>query len=78
MSFSLFGPLDKNYCVIFYIFTVISFVLMFVGILGGLFVLMKKPKLDYSTVIKAVIIYFNLILTYFIYRLLHTMCIKSL
>ena len=77
MSFSLFGPLDKNYCVIFYIFTIVSFILVCMGVVGGLSVLTTK-RVDYKMAVAGIVIFFNLVLTYFIYRLLHTMCVKSL
>ena len=77
MSFSVFGPLDKSYCVIFYIFTVVSFILVCGGVIGGLSVITTK-RVDYKTSVAGIVIFFNLVLTYFIYRLLHTICIKSL
>jgi hypothetical protein len=74
-----FGPLNKNFCVIFYIFTIISFLAICVAIIGGIGVLIDKPKLlDYKHTIAALLVLFNLTLVYFIYRLFNTMCIKSL
>ena len=77
MGFSLFSPLDKSYCVIFYIFTIVSFILICFALLAGLSVITTK-RVDYKTSVAGIVIFFNLVLTYFIYRLLHTICIKSL
>jgi len=74
-----FGPLNKNFCVIFYIFTVFSFIFICLAVVGGIAVLVKKPKLlDLKNSVASVLALFNLLLVYFIYRLIHTMCIKSL
>ena len=74
-----FGPLNKDFCVIFYVFSIISFIGICFTVIGGIGVLMKKPKMfDYKNAIAAALLLFNLTLVYFIYRLFHTICIKAL
>ena len=74
-----FGPLNKNFCVIFYIFTIISFIGICFTVIGGIVLFVKKPKLfDYKKMIAGALVLFNLTLVYFIYRLFHTMCVKAL
>jgi len=76
---TFFGPLNKNFCAIFYVFTIISFIGICVTVIGGIGVFLKKPRLlDYKNTIASILVLFNLTLVYFIYRLFHTMCVKSL
>jgi len=74
-----FGPLNKDYCVIFYVFTIISFIGICLAIVGGIGFAVNKPKLITMQVgMSGLLILLNLMVVYFIYRLFHTMCIKSL
>ena len=76
---TIFGPVNKNFCVIFYVFTVISFIFLCIAVFGGIAVFLKKPKLlDFKNVFASLLALFNLTLVYFVYRVIHTMCIKSL
>lgn len=76
---TFFGPLNKDFCVIFYVFTIISFIGICLTILGGIAFAIKKPKLVTMQVVgTSIVLLFNLLLVYFVYRLFHTMCIKSL
>jgi len=75
----LFGPLSSKACVYFYILTILSFGAICLAVIGGVGVLIKKPKLfDFKNSAAALLGLANLLLVYFINRLFHTMCIKSL
>ena len=73
-----FGPLGKEYCLYFYLMSIIFFVIMIFAIFGLIFAFIKKRK-EVNTMffINGIMLLTNSILAYFVNRLLHTMCINS-
>jgi hypothetical protein len=74
----LFGPLDKSYCMLFYVFSVIyyiGFVMVLLGTVTGLFV--YKSKITFAVIFAAVWAVFSSFLMYIITRLLYSMCVNS-
>ena len=74
-----FGPLDKDACMYFYIISVFcGFSFAIVLILTILYVIMNFQKVNRMYLTHAVMASTNLFLAYFVNRLLHTICIRSL
>jgi hypothetical protein len=74
-----FGPLGKEYCVYFYVLSIIfgvTFVLSAFSI--GSFIVMHGKKVDSMFVANSFLILFNTFLAYLSNRLLNTMCVKTL
>jgi len=74
-----FGPLGKEYCVYFYVLSIIfgvTFVLSAISI--GSFIVMHSKKVDSMFVANSFLILFNTFLAYLSNRLLNTMCVKTL
>lgn len=74
-----FGPLPREYCVYFYILSVICGVIFVTSAISiAYFMLMHFKKVNTMFVINSLMILFNMFLAYVANRLLHTMCIKSI
>lgn len=76
---SYFGPLGKEYCVYFYILSIIfgvTFILSAISI--GSFMVMHSKKVDSMFVINSFLVLFNTFLAYLSNRLLNTMCVKTI
>ncbi len=74
-----FGPLDKDACLYFYILSVFSgFSFIIVLILTVMYVIMNFQKVNRFYLSNAIMASTNLFLGYFVNRLLHTICIRSL
>ena len=74
-----FGPLGKEYCLYFYLMSIIFFIIMIFGIFVVIFTLIKKRKeVNTMFIINFIMLITNSILAYFVNRLLHTMCINSI
>ena len=74
----IFTPLDKKYCNYFYYISVISFCLfIFISKLTAwnLVFNLKKEKYNCLSFINVII---SLFLSYFVNRLMYSMCVKSL
>ena len=74
-----FGPLSSESCLYFYIVSVIcgfSFALVLISTL--LYIITNYNKVNRTYVINAIMGSVNLFLAYFVNRLLHTMCVRSL
>ena len=74
-----FGPLGQEYCVYFYVLSIIagvSFVLSAVSVVS--YAVMHYSKLNSMFVVNSVLVLFNTFLAYIANRLLHTMCVKSI
>lgn len=74
-----FGPLGKEYCIYFYILSIIfgvTFVLSAISI--GSFMVMHSKKVDSMFVINSFLVLFNTFLAYLSNRLLNTMCVKTI
>jgi len=76
---SFFGPLDKRACVYFLIISVLIFISLIILLATEiLFIFTNFRKLNFKTISGGFIILFNIFITYFINRLLYTMCNKTL
>lgn len=74
-----FGPLSREYCIYFYYMSIgfgIVFVLTLFSILS--FVIMSKNKIKFGFISNSVLVLVNIFLAYFVNRLLHTMCVKTI
>jgi len=75
----LFGPLGKEWCVYFYLLSIVSYVAFVLAVFGlGGYLVARYNKLNSSHVLNLLIIIVNSFFVYISQRLLHTMCIKSL
>ena len=78
-SSMFFGPLSKDACIYFYFFTLLFFFVLILIIFSGILFLIKKPKeLNLRVALQGTALFCNVFLLYFVNRLLHTMCVKSL
>ena len=74
-----FGPLPREYCVYFYILSVIcGFIFVTSAISIAYFMIMHFKKVNTMFVINSLMVLFNTFLAYVANRLLHTMCVKSI
>jgi hypothetical protein len=74
-----FGPLGKEYCVYFYILSIIfgiTFVISAISI--GSFMVMHRKKVDTMFVVNSFFVLFNTFLAYLVNRIMNTMCVKTL
>ena len=70
---SLYGPLNKEYCIYFYILSVIGFVVLVIAILSTIFIGITKKK-DTKFYMEMLMICITYGILYFHNRLLFTMC----
>lgn len=69
----LYGPLSKDYCIYFYILSILGFVLLILFLVPAIFMgIMKRKGIDYYFTILGVS--FGYAIFYFQNRLLHSMC----
>ena len=73
----LFGPLDKKYCLLFYAFSVIMFVVFVLGLFGFVFNLYKGKKMSSTEMFLMLYSFLATFLGYLTYRLLYSMCVTS-
>jgi len=74
-----FGPLSRDYCVYFYALTIFSaFGFVISAITIAYFMIMNYKKVDSMFVFNSFYALFSSFLAYFVNRLLHTMCVKSI
>jgi hypothetical protein len=74
-----FGPLPRDYCVYFYVLSIIfgvSLALTALSIAG--FMITNFKKVNMMFIINSVFVLLNIFLGYIANRLLHTMCVKSI
>lgn len=74
-----FGPLDSRYCLLFYSFSIVGFLLfcrVLVGTITGLFMKQKK-KVSFLEISFTIYVLIMLFMMYFQNRLLYSMCVKS-
>lgn len=75
----LFTPLDKKYCIYFYYLSVISYFLFIFIIIGLVFkIFFHSKKTDSYIFINSISMLISTFLTYFVNRLMYSMCVKSL
>ena len=72
----LYGPLNPEYCIYFYVLSVIGFVLLTIALLSTLFIGITKQK-DSTFYGEMFIICMTYGLLYFHNRLLYSMCNSS-
>tara|TARA_B100000073_G_scaffold347158_1_gene360580 strand:- start:316 stop:573 length:258 start_codon:yes stop_codon:yes gene_type:complete len=70
----LFGPLDGQWCLYFYVLAVISFVFLVMSVGNLVMCLFSKKKMNMTSVLATI----QLLIAYFINRLLYSMCASSL
>lgn len=73
----LFGPLDKKYCLLFYVFSVIMFIVFVIGLFGFVFNMYKGKKMDSTQTFLVLYSLLATFLGYLSYRLLNSMCVVS-
>ena len=74
-----FGPLPREYCVYFYILSIIfGLIFVFSAVSIAYFMIMHFKKVNTMFVINSLMVLFNTFLAYIANRLLHTMCVKSI
>ena len=75
----LFGPLGKEWCVYFYILSIVAYVAFILAVFGlGGYLVARYNKLNSNHIFNLVVIIVNTFFVYIGQRLMHTMCIKSL
>lgn len=75
----LFGPLGKEWCVYFYILSIVAYVAFILAVFGlGAYLVARYDKLNSNHVFNLAIIIVNTFFVYIGQRLLHTMCVRSL
>lgn len=70
----LFSPLSKEYCLYFYLMTVILFVILLLAMIATLVTIVKSKKNTNYLLLASNI--FTLALVYFQNRLLYSMCVN--
>jgi len=70
---TLFGPLGKEYCIWFYFLSVFSLISLVVAILPAIYWGITKGK-GFEYYMTLLLGSFNLIVTYFVNRLLYSIC----
>lgn len=79
LLYMIFGPLHKDSCIYFLLLSIFFFSLLFFTFMIEIVYLFRNIKsLSIRHFFNAFLISFNLLLGYFVNRLLYTMCSKSL
>lgn len=77
-----FGPLGKEYCAYFYFLSVFFFFMYVITLIGVFIFIFKnyknRGKVNLPFFINSIMMLINLLLGYFINRLLNTMCVNSI
>ena len=72
-----FGPLSKDYCNYFLFLAMFFFFFLIIFAIFNIYYLLKNFKSIKSTdVMSSLLMMINLLIAYFVNRLLYTMCIK--
>jgi asparagine N-glycosylation enzyme membrane subunit Stt3 len=74
----LFGPLDKRYCLLFYIFSILGFFAFFVALVGVVVSFARGTKKLTATEVFFVV--YSLLMSFLVYlqnRLLYSMCVNT-
>lgn len=78
----LFGPLSREYCFYFYILSIFFYVVLVTFIISSMFYLMKNynkiKEIKFILFIYFIQLTISLFLSYFVNRLLYSMCVNSL
>jgi len=83
LLYTLFGPLDKNACALFFYISAFFFIVLVIVFFYEMVYLLKalvssKSNLTFRSFFHGIIMLINLYFLYFFYRLFYTMCNKSL
>ena len=74
-----FGPLGKEYCVYFYVLSIIFGVtFIFTAISIAYFIIMHYKKVDTMFVVNSFFVLLNTFLAYLVNRIMNAMCVKTL
>jgi hypothetical protein len=74
-----FGPLPREYCVYFYVLSIIFGVMFAVSAVSiAYFMITHIKKINTMFVVNSIFILLNTFLAYLVNRLLHTMCVKAI
>ena len=74
-----FGPLSKDYCLYYYILSIImaiTFVILLVVFIH--FTLTEEKKIKWTMIMSMFSTLFSIFMSYFVARLLYSMCSRSL
>ena len=74
----IFGPLDKQYCLLFYVFAILAFFSFVVALVGAIFGLVNSGKK--FSITEMFFVVYSLLMSFLIYlqnRLLYSMCINT-
>ena len=76
---SIYGPLDKQSCIYFFVLTILFFITFIIIIISGLIFSIKNYKnINKIYIFRGILLLFNAFMAYFVNRLLYNMCIRSL
>ena len=74
-----FGPLGKEYCIYFYVLSIIfGITFIFSAISIASFIVMKYKKVDTMFIVNSFFILLNTFFAYLVNRIMNTMCVKTL
>ena len=74
-----FGPLPREYCVYFYALSIIfGLFFVFSSISIAYLIVMHYKKVNIMFIVNSGLVLINTFVAYFVNRLLHTMCVKSI
>jgi hypothetical protein len=72
-----FGPLNSNWCLYFYILSVISFIVFIISIIILISLLFSSKKIDSKILLWLFLYSLTILIAYFERRILHGMCMNS-
>lgn len=82
ISDDLFGPLPKQYCMLYYVFTIITFISLVISVLAFIYMLVfGKKTFGNMWGVHAGATFYNIIaagIAYLSMRMIHTMCVRTL
>jgi hypothetical protein len=74
-----FGPLPREYCVYFYILSIIFGIMFALSVISIIvFMVLHFKKVNMMFLVNSSLLLINLFLAYISNRLLHTMCVKAI
>lgn len=73
-----FGPLPKEYCLYYYFLAVISAILFVITFVSFAFTVFKSKKIKSGALIAMLNVLITIFISYFISRLMYTICVKAL
>jgi hypothetical protein len=73
-----FGPLPREYCLYYYFLAIISAVLFVITLASFTFTALKSKKIKSGMWVAMLNVLITLFISYFVSRLMYTICIKAL